>query len=74
MGIPSQCHWICLILRNMNIYCLGEGSEWFLRYKIFNEMEGVKHPMGGNLSVSLDLSYHKEDEYIWFRGGDLNDF
>ena len=25
-------------------------------------------------SVSLDLSYHKEHQYIWFRGGDLNSF
>ena len=24
--------------------------------------------------VSLDASYHKEHEYIWFRGGDLNGF
>ena len=23
-------------------------------------------------SVSLDASYHKEQEYIWFMGGDLN--
>ena len=29
---------------------------------------------GDLLSVSLDASYHKEQEYtcIWFRGGDLN--
>ena len=24
--------------------------------------------------VSLDASHHKEHEYIWFRGGDMNDF
>ena len=24
--------------------------------------------------VSLDASYHKEHDYIWFRGGDLNGF
>ena len=23
MGIPSQCHWICLIIRNTNVYGLG---------------------------------------------------
>ena len=26
------------------------------------------------LSVSLDASYHKKQEYIWFMGGDLNGF
>ena len=46
----------------------GRGSEWFLRYKIFNEMEGVGHAPGGPQSVSLDLSYHKEHE-TWFRSG-----
>ena len=25
-------------------------------------------------SVSLDLSNHKEHQFIWFRGGDLNTF
>ena len=24
--------------------------------------------------MSLHVSYHKEQEYIWFRGGDLNSF
>ena len=24
--------------------------------------------------VSVDVSYHMKQEYIWFRGGDLNDF
>ena len=31
-------------------------------------------PLGESFSVSLDVSYHKEQEYIWFRGGDLNGF
>ena len=31
-------------------------------------------PPGGSLSVSLDVSEHKEEEYIWFRCGDLNGF
>ena len=30
--------------------------------------------LGDPMSVSLDLSYHKEHEYIWFRGGDQNGF
>ena len=25
-------------------------------------------------SVSLDAAYHREQDYIWFRGGDLNGF
>ena len=50
-------------------------SEWFLRYNIFKEMEEVRHtPLGTPQSVSLDLSYQNENEYVWFRGGDLNDF
>ena len=40
------------------------GSEKFLKYKAFYEPQ----------LVSLDASYHKEHEYIWFRGGDLNGF
>ena len=31
-------------------------------------------PLGDPQSMSLDLSYHKEYKYIWFRGGDLNGF
>ena len=31
------------------------------------------HP-GDPRSMSLGASYHKEQEYIWFMGGDLNGF
>ena len=31
-------------------------------------------PLGDPQSVPLDLSYHKDHEYICFRGGDLNVF
>ena len=31
-------------------------------------------PSGDPRSVSLDALYHKEQEYIWFMGGDLNGF
>ena len=31
-------------------------------------------PLGDPQSVSLDLLYHKEHEYICLRGGDLNGF
>ena len=37
-------------------------------------MKGVGHAPGDPLSTSLDASYHKEQEYIWFKGGDLNSF
>ena len=53
---PTWCHWMRLIMRNTNIYSLVWGSERFLRYKAF---------YGPHL-VSLDASYHKEHEYIWF--------
>ena len=29
---------------------------------------------GESWSMSLNSSYHKEQQYIWFRGGDLNGF
>ena len=41
-------------------------------------MKGVGHDTGGPLcdpwSMSLNASHHKEQEYIWFIGGDLNGF
>ena len=41
-------------------------------------MKGVGHAPGGPLwdpwSVSLNAPHHKEQEYIWFMGGDLNGF
>ena len=39
-GSPSWCHWMCLILTNKNIYGLGAGSEQFLGYMAFYEVEG----------------------------------
>ena len=29
---------------------------------------------GDHRLMSMAVSYHMEQEYIWFRGGDLNDF
>ena len=37
-------------------------------------MNGVGHVPGGLRLVSLDASYYKKQQYIWFRGGDLNSF
>ena len=39
-------------------------------------MKGVGHAPGGPLwdprSMSLNAPHHKEQDYIWFMGGDLN--
>ena len=41
-------------------------------------MKGEEHALGGvqrdPTSGSLNVSLHKEQEYIGFRGGDLNGF
>ena len=41
-------------------------------------MKGVGHAPGGPLSdpwsMSLYAPHYKEQEYIWFMGGDLNGF
>ena len=54
----------------------GWGSERFPRYYAFYEMKGVGHAPGGPpgvpRSMSLNVSYYKEQEYIWFREGVLN--
>ena len=31
-------------------------------------------PLEEPQSMSLNMSYHKEQEYIWFRGGDMSSF
>ena len=31
-------------------------------------------PRGTRGSMSLNAAYHKEQQYIWFMGGDLNSF
>ena len=56
----------------------GWESEQFPRYNTFYEMKGVGHAPWGHpgvpRSMSLNAPYLKEQEYIWFIGGDLNDF
>ena len=41
-------------------------------------MKGVRQAPGGHTGVprfmSLNVAYHKEQEYIWSMGGDLNGF
>ena len=54
---PIRCPWICLIIRNMNIYIVkGWGYEWFLRYKTFNEMGWVGE--GGHGPVGIPSQCH----------------
>ena len=36
--------------------------------------EGLGIPLRDPRSMSLNASYHKEQEYIWFRGGNLKCF
>ena len=50
--------------------------EQFLRYQAFYEVKGVGHAWAQprEFPELLNVSYHKKQEYIWFRGGDLNGF
>ena len=56
----------------------GWGSERFPRYNTFYERKGVgpapRGPPWDPRSMSLNAPHHKEQEYIWFMGGDLNGF
>ena len=65
-------------LKEQEYMVYGWGSERFPRYNTFYEMKGVGHapggPPGDPWSMSLNAPYHKEQEYIWFMGGDLNGF
>ena len=71
-GTPGLCHWMRLIIRNNNIYGLGVGI-WTVSMAFFELEEGGANHRG-TLSMSVDSSYHKEQQCIWFMGGDLNDF
>ena len=56
----------------------GWGSERFSRYSAFCEMKEVGLAPRGHprvpRSMSLNAPYLKDQEYIWFIGGDLNGF
>ena len=52
----------------------GWRSEPFLRYKTFYGEGGGTCPretLVDRRSMTLHVSYHKEQEYIWFKGGEL---
>ena len=51
----------------------GWGSEWFPRYYAFYEKSSGACPRVTQGSMSLNAAY-KEQQYIWFMGGDLNSF
>ena len=55
---------------------MGRGSERFQRYMAFLELEEGEANHRGTLSMSMDASYHKEQQCIklWFMGSDLNGF
>ena len=56
----------------------GWVSEQFPRYNTFYEMKAVgpapRGPPWDTWSMSLNALHHKEQEYIWFMGVDLNGF
>ena len=65
-----------LILRNKNIYGLWVGIWTVSKILCILWNEGVGHAPGGPPGVPrsgpLNVPYHKEQEYIWFREGILN--
>ena len=69
-------HWMCLIIRNKNIYSVGVGilTVSALLHILWSKGGGAYPggPPGYHWSVPLNASCHKDQEYIWFRGGNLN--
>ena len=64
MGTPCQCHWMCLSIRK-TIYGLGVGIGMVSEILGFLLKKGVGHAPGSPRMVSLDVSKHKKQEYIW---------
>ena len=60
---------------NKNIYGLGVGIPMvFEILGLICRGVGWGIPLEEPRSMSLNVSYHKEQEYIWFRGGYLSNF
>ena len=56
----------CLITRSNNIYMFkGVGSQQCQRYYGLCELDGVGHTPGDPESVSLNASYHTEQQYMF---------
>ena len=76
-GINSQCHWMHLITISNNIYVFGVGI-WTVSeimwsggggaYSLIWTRRGGAYLKGTPRPVSLNVSYHKDKQYIWFRG------
>ena len=58
---------------NNNIWFRGGDLNGFWDIWPFITWRGLGIPLE-DPSLSLNVSYHKEQEYIWFRGGDLSSF
>ena len=52
-GTPDQCHWMCLIIRNKNIYGLGLGIWTVSRILGFSWSEEGGHAPGGPFETLL---------------------
>ena len=73
-GTPGLCHWMPLIIRKNSIYMVYGVGTWKV-----SEIDGLfwtGRGWGKSLgnSISMDASYQKEQQCIWFMGGDLNGF
>ena len=59
-GTKRLCHWMPLNVRNKNIYGFWDISlQW---------NEGAGHTPGDPRSMSLNVSHHKEHQYIRIKG------
>ena len=77
-GIPQGILWMCLTIRNNNIWFRGGDLKGFCDKRSFIKRRGwgmpPPPPPGDPQSVPLDGSYLKEQEYVWLRDGALNGF
>ena len=73
-GIMTLYHWMLLNARNKNIYGLGVGISTVFKIFSYFPFKGAGLTPGVMTYIPLDAPQHKEQEYIWFRGRDLNGF
>ena len=74
-GTPEQCQWMCLIIRNNNIYGFG---VWFWTISEILILRLIWTWCGASSSETPSrcnwMCHHKEQKYLCFRGGDLSGF
>ena len=63
-----------LTIRNKNIYRLWVGIWMVSKILCILWKERVGHAPWGPRDPCHNMAYHKEQQYIWFIGGDLNSF